>query len=298
MPTVTFESLDPTPYQRAPRGNIRSILSLARALAELAPREESPTVERTAAGLEQMIAEAEDGLTVRRRESAPTDSSDDLALDGCADALWAVLRNGLEALASFDHPGLDVVLATHGTPSPVATAVHDGQQQAARARALAGRLFGTEGLAFTQRSYAEQVQSMGAILRVIDQDGLAGELDALLGPHLLVTLRACQAEYATMVESRLSRDDRKSTDLAQLRGRLQRAISRYCSAVLTLLDEDQPGTLTQVLTALRPVDVHRAQRGSRSTTAASGADDDTDDDDDDDDAPREGAEAAAAAPAG
>ncbi|MEX1366312.1 MAG: hypothetical protein AB1Z98_24520 [Nannocystaceae bacterium] len=268
MPTVTFESFDPTPYQRAPRGNVRGILSLARALAELAPRDESPTIDRTATALDQMIAEVEDGLTIRRRESAPTDPSDDLALDGSADALWAVVRNGLEALASFDHPGLEVVLAKHGKRSAVATAVHRGQQLAARARALSGRLLGTEGLAFTQRSYPEQAESMGEILRLIDQDGLADELDALLGPHLLVALRACQAEYEAMVEIRLSRDDRKSTDLARLRGRLQRAISRYCSAVLTLLDEDQPDTLTQVLTVLRPIDVYRAQGSSSRSTAA------------------------------
>lgn len=262
MPHVTFETFDPTPYQRAPRGNVRGILSLARSLAELAPRGESVTVARTVGALDQVIAEVEEGLTIRRRESVPTDPTDDLALDGCADALWAAVRNGLEAEASFAHPGLAVVLARHGKRSAVATAVREGRARASRARALAARLFSTEGLAFTQQAYPVQAESMGEILRLIDQDDLADELDALLGPHLLVALRACQAQYEAMVEARMTRDDRKSTDLAHLRGKLQRAISRYCSAVLTLLDEAEPETLTLVLAALRPLEVHRAQMAS------------------------------------
>lgn len=269
MSPITFESFDSTPYQRAPRGSIRAILPLARSLAELAPRDEAPVIERTATALDRVIAEVEDGLTIRRRESVPTDSADDLAVDGCADALWAVVRNGLEAKASFAHTGLALVLAEHGKRSAVTTAVRQGQDQAARARTLANTLFGSEGLSFTQQTYPVQAESMGEILRLIDEDGLGDELDALLGPHLLVALRACQARYEAMVEARLSRDDRKSTDLARLRGKLQRAISRHCSAVLTLLDEDVPETLTQVLTALRPLEVHRAQQPTGKPTRPS-----------------------------
>lgn len=289
MPPVTFETFDPTPYQRAPRGNLRAILSLTRSLSELAPRSENDTIERTATGLDEVIAEVEDGLIRRRRESAPTDPSDDLALDGCADALWGVVRNGLEAKASFDHAGLAVVLAKHGKRSAVATAVKQGREQAVRARKVASKLFGTDGLSFTQQAFPVQAESMGEILRLIDQDGLAAELDALLGPHVLVALRACQTQYEAMVDARMSRDARKTTDLARLRGKLQRAIARHCSAVLTLLDEKVPGTLPLVLAALRPLAVHRAQlAATKAASPANGsADDDADDADDgsaDDDA--------------
>lgn len=161
-----------------------------------------------------------------------------------------------------------MVLAQHGKRSAVDTAIKQGQEQATRARALASKLFGAEGLAFTQQAYPEQAESMGEILRLIDQDGLGDELDALLGPQLLVALRACQAQYEAMVETRMTRDDRKSTDLARLRGKLQRAIARYSSAVLTLLDESEPSTLTLVLTALRPFEIHRAQQGTSKATGA------------------------------
>jgi hypothetical protein len=292
MPPVTFETFDPTPYQRAPRGNVRGILSLARSLAELAPRDQNETVARTADGLDEVIAVVADGLTIRRRESVPTDLSDGLAVDGCADTLWAVVRNGLEAKASFAHPGLAVVLAQHGKRSAVATAIKEGQAQAARARTLASKLFGSEGLAFTQQAYPVQSESMGEIIRLIDEDGLAPELDALLGPHVLVALRACQAEYETMVDGRMSRDDRKSTDLSRLRGKLQRAISRYCSAVLTLLDESKPATLPLVLTALRPLEVHRAQLATPGKTT--GPDNEAGDDEDDDESLAGGSPAAPA----
>lgn len=270
MPPLTFESFDPTPYQRAPRGDLRSILALARALAELAPRDDSDVIDRTATALDRMIIEAEDGLTVRRRESAPVDGSDAVVLDGCADTLWAGVRNGLEAKASFAHPGLTMLLAQHGKRTAVAAALREGRDQAERARALAGKLFGSDGLTFTQQTYPVQAESMGEILRLIDEDDLGDELDALLGPHVLVALRACQAQYEAMVEGRLSSDDRKTSDLAQLRGKLQRALSRYCSAVLTLLDESQPDTLPRVLTALRPLEVHRAQLATAKPTRPSG----------------------------
>lgn len=270
MPPITFETFDLTPYQRAPRGNVRALISVARALAELAPRDDAKSVERTAAGLEAVIAEAEDGLAARHIESVPTDGSEDTELDGCVDTLWSALRGGLEAKAAFDHPGLSRLLGKHGKRSAIGSALRAGQEQATRARKLIAQLFRDEGLAFTQKPFPEQVVRMATILRIVDEQGLAPEIDALLGPETLVALRAFQPEYETMVEGRLSRDARRTSDLNVLRGRLGRAIVRHCNAVLALLDENVPETLPLVMQALRPIDVFRA-KGSVSTKAATGS---------------------------
>lgn len=283
MPPVTFESFDPTPYQRAPRGNLRSIVSLAAALVEHAPRDASDTVDRTTGNLQETIAEAEQGLTVRSRESAPADFSHELVLDGGADALWGALRSGLEARAALGHAGIAAVLATQSKRSPVAVALRAGQNKAKRAKVLLGKLFGEAGLSFTQRTYPEQAVSMATMLRLIDEDELAEEIDELVGPELLVALRATQPAYEAMVDARLSRDRRPKTDLNALRQKLTRAIGRHCNAVLALLDERDPDSLPLVIDALRPVEVFRAQASaSGATTAdeeeAAGGDDDAEGD--------------------
>jgi hypothetical protein len=261
MTAVTFETFDPTPYQRAPRGNVQGILALSRALVESKPADASEAVERTAGKLEQVIAEAESGLTARRRESAPADFSQEVELDGFADVMWAALRSGLELWRSFEHPGLATVMQAQKQRSAVAIALRAGQNKAASARGLAGKVFGSEGLAFTQTTYPEQAVSMASILRLIEEDGLAAEIDAVVAPEIMVALQACQPLYEAMVESRMSRSDRKSTDLAALRTKLQRAISMYCMAVVAVLDEEKPQTLELVIGALQPIDVYRAQMG-------------------------------------
>lgn len=62
-----------------------------------------------------------------------------------------------------------------------------------------------------------------------------------------------------MVEERLLRDNRLTGDLGQVRGRLQRASGRYSASVLSMLDEDQPGSLELVINTLRPLETFRAQ---------------------------------------
>lgn len=258
MPAITFETFDPTPYQRAPRINILKSLALGRALLQSLPPAPTDTVERTAANLERILDEADAAVDERRRESVPLDLASEVAFDSMADGLWAVLRNRLEALSGFEHEDLPRVGEGHGKRSAVAQALVSAQSQAARARALSVRLFGAEGLAFTKTQFPEQAQAMASLLRVIDQDGLAAELDELVGPECLVLLRACQPKYEAMVEARLTRDARKSADLGQARGAILRAVARYTNAVLTMLDESEPDSLELVLTALRPLERLRA----------------------------------------
>ena len=261
MPPVTFETFDSTPYQRAPRGNLEAIVSLAGALVEHAPTGVADTVDRSAASLEAVITEAEDGLATRRRESAPVDVSRELELDAGADVLWNALRSGLESKVAFAHVGVAHVLAAQPKRSPVATALRAAQRKAERARTLLGVLFPDGSIEFTQRTFPEQAVSMATILRIIEDDELAGDIDALVGPELLVALRALQPEYQAMVDARLVRDRRSTTDLNLLRQKLTRAIGRHCNAVLALLDEKDPDSLPLVLQALRPVEVYRAQNG-------------------------------------
>jgi hypothetical protein len=289
MPPVTFETFDPTPYQRAPRLNILKTLALGRALVQAMPEEPSEAVERTAASLERMLDEGDEAVDTRRQESVPVDLAAEVAFDGVADGLWGVFRNRLDALGGFEHEGLPRVAEGHGKRSVVALAVAAAQDKAARARKLSTRLLGGEGLAFTKTQFAEQAQAMASILRVIDKDGLAGEIDELVGPESLILLRACQPKYEAMVETRLTRDARKSGDLGKVRGKVMRAVARYTNAVLTMLDESKPESLEVVIAALRPLDQLRAGAAVGAASVAEpvaevglgdGADEDEDEDED------------------
>lgn len=272
MPPVTFESFDPTPYQRAPRLNILKSLALGRALLRAMPEDPSEAVERTAASLERVLEAGDEAVDTRRQESVPVDLAAEVAFDGLADGLWGVLRNRLEALSAFEHEGLPRVAEGHGKRSAVAQAVATAKDKAGRARKLSTRLFGTEGLSFTKTQFPEQAQAMASILRVIDKDELGAEIDELCGPESLILLRACQPRYEAMVEARLTRDARKSADLGKVRGAVMRAISRYTSAVLTMLDESEPESLAVVIAALRPLELLRAAASTSSEGALPEAD--------------------------
>lgn len=259
VPPITFESFDPSFYQRMGRLDIIEALALCRALLELCPRGVSVQLDRIADKLSELVSEGEAMLTVRRRESVPSDHSFELWLDALADTLWSALRNRLDGWGVFEHRAMAGVIQEHAKRSAVAVALSRARKKAERARALSTRLFGAEGLAFIRLPYPAQAQSMASILRLIDEDDLASDIDELAGPEIMVALVACQAQYEAMVKTRMSRADRRSAHFGVLGGKLRRLLARYVSAVLTLLDEDDPESLDVVVTALQPIEVLRAQ---------------------------------------
>lgn len=259
MSAITFETFDPSLYQRMGRLDAIEALALGRALVDLHPKGVSPQLDRIAGKLVDLVSEGEAMLTTRRREAVPTDHSPDLWLDALADTLWSMFRNRLDGWSVFEHRAMASVLQPYAKRSSIAVALSLARQKAERARGLSVRLFGAEGLAFIRLPYPAQAQSMASILRLIEEDGLASEIDELAGPEIMVALVACQAQYEAMVKARMSRNDRRSVHFGILGGKLRRLLSRYVNAVLTLLDEDDPDSLDLVLTALQPVEVLRAQ---------------------------------------
>jgi hypothetical protein len=259
MSLISFESFDPSYYQRMGRLDILEALALGRALLELCPQDASPQVDRIAGKLERLVSEGESMLTTRRRESAPTDHTVEVLLDMLADSLWSTLRTRLDGWSVFEHRGMASVLPAHGRRSATAVALALARKRAGRARALSARLFGAEGLAFIRLPYPAQARSMASILRLIEEDGLAPAIDELAGPELMIALVACQAQYEAMVTARMSRTDRKTVHFGLLGGKLRRLLDRYVNAVLTLLDEDEPESLALVVAALQPIEVLRAQ---------------------------------------
>lgn len=124
------------------------------------------------------------------------------------------------------------------------------------------QLLGTNGLAFLRLAYPEQSERTASPLRLVDEDEPGESIAELAGSELLAALNLAHQRYEDMVAARASRGPRPSEDFGDLRAKLQRAIACYSTAVLTMLDEDEPDSREVVLTALRPIEVARARFGS------------------------------------
>lgn len=274
---VVFQTFDPTPYQRTPRLDIFGALALARALLELRLRDPPPQIDRFADTLERLVTKTEDAVTARRRDKAQSGPWSDASLAVGAKLLWSTLRRRLDAWQVFEHPGLLAIMEAHGKRSATAVALARARKKAEQARDLKKRLFGSDGLRFIQRSLPQQVRSMASLLKLIEDDGLAPAIDELAGPELMIALLACQARCEAMIQVRMSTRGNKAAHLGQLLAKLQHTIARYCNAVLTLVDDNDPATLDMVLTALQPMRAIREQRhnsGRPKPKAPAGAADD------------------------
>lgn len=197
-------------------------------------------------------------MTVRHRESVPVDLSDEVGLDVITDVMWGAFRDWLRNWSVFER--VEFALIVDGARTKTAKHLAAAQDKARRARELHDQLFGVDGLAFTRRPYPEQAQGMASLLRLIDEDELGPSIEELVGPEVLVALRRCQTLYEAMVDERMTRDDSRSVDLSALRLSLIRAIARYTSATISLVDEDDPDSLDMVRGALRPIEVLRARQ--------------------------------------
>lgn len=277
--TQSITPFEPTVYRAVPQLTTEGTLALASALVRAIPEPVPAPLERAAQRLRDRVRDAEDAMTTRQRELVPVDYSHEAALDTITDALWAMLRDRLKSWGAFARDELSLV--REGLRGKKAATLRAAQDKAARAEDLHVRLFGAEGLAFVQWPYPEQAQRMASLLRLIDEDDLHGDIEQLAGPAVLVALRRCQELYEAMVEQRVRREHPPSTDLGQHRRSLQRAITRYASAALTLVDDDEPASQQQVRDALRPIETFRARQARVRARASTEKNAPTADDDDD-----------------
>ena len=261
MPTDhdPFAHFEPNTYSILPNLNLQTTIQLALSLVAVAPELLPAYVKLAAARMLEVAEEAEEERVDRLRAINGDRASGDAELDLGVDPLWSLLRERLKGWSAYTRPGLDFL--AHDLEAPEELDLELLRDRAERGAKLSRRLFGKSGLSFTNFNFVEQGRHTGTLLKLIDTDGLEADLLELAGPELLPALRRCQVAYERMLEARGNRINRASADLRKLRARLRRAISRYASAVMTLLDEDEPGTLSLVEGALQPIPVARLAQG-------------------------------------
>jgi hypothetical protein len=205
----------------------------------------------------------------RRREGVAGIVADEAGLDGAGDGAWVDLRDRLQARTIYARPGF-VKLAADPTSKVDYAALVD---RAARASALSKRLFGAEGLGFLRNRYSAQVTATANILQIIEEDGLADEINDVVGDDLLEVLQDLQVRYQAMVNARAAREQGNSQDLKLLSGALRQAIGLYTMAVLGMIDREKPATLTLVEASLRPILNYRAESKSGRSVGDSASED-------------------------
>jgi hypothetical protein len=259
MIEIAFHEFDHQAHARIPVGNLATTLALSRALERRKPPPEqaSAAVEEAAEELSETVVEVCAALVDRRRKKVPSYGPPRL-LDRGVDAVYAGVRDRLVGWRCFEHPGLDALIERGDTFGKL---LAKARASAERAADLHARLFGAEGLRFTQLAYHEQAEAMETILGLIDEGQLEASLEDLVGPEFVAALRGCQEDYREMVADRLG-EEHEPVLLRELTAKLRQAITQYVFAVLGTVRKKKPHSASVAAHALRPVIVVRERIAS------------------------------------
>lgn len=236
-------------YSRLPQANTAALELLGRVFLRHQLEAPSAQAQAAAAELEAVLAKVKAELVKRRNETEAPEYGTPVKLDGGVDAIWNSLRKRLEGLDGFEHPGLDPLI---NRGDALGQTLAKLRKKAERGRAISMRLFGADGLRFTNLAFHEQASVMHTILGLIDEADLEPEIDEIAGPDIVASLRGCQDDYDDMVDDRLSQEQAPKI-LGALHGELRDALSAYVFAVLGTVSKQKPESIPAATAALRPL---------------------------------------------
>lgn len=233
---MALESPDPALYTRPPKMTIEGGMTLCRVLADSCPATMSASVKKAAKRLFEVAEAAQFAYTLRRKAVAKNSPEDARPIDRNADSSWGALRSRLQAYAML--PG-------------------ETYPDAKRAAEILALLFGEAGLSFLTESYPEQYSIADSVVRRIDSEGMAADIERLAGKEFLENVRAQHIAYGKMVQSVLQREEAITDDLSEHLRAMGQEIVDYATKVLASIDRDKPATVSAARTALRPIDAFR-----------------------------------------
>ena len=219
----------------APNVTVSTGITLASALVDACPEDAPANVKKAAKHLKSVAALARANLAARNRELGTFPDEDSRALDNEADRCWGGLRLCIQGRAMLP-PEL--------------------YPKAKLAAEIDAKLF-AQGTEFLKSEYASQSSSMAVLLQRIDDDGMAKDINALVGPDFLTAIRAVQPRREAMVKERLRRDSASGQNLTERVRTIQNAIVNYVSKVLGSVEHDDPATAEAARVALLPIVNHR-----------------------------------------
>lgn len=232
MDTPPFE---PWLYTRAQNITLASGIVLARALVAACPDIMPPPVKKAVKHLAKVAANAEKAWADRQRDLGVVPDASSRALDQEADGAWGNLRDRLVAYA--------------GLPRGLFP-------RSARAQELVDSIFGVTGLVFLRDTYVLQWSAMSMLLKRIDDEGLAADVDKLAGPEFLQHIRNVHPRYEAMVQTSLQRETGQTNLLEHVR-LIQRAVVSYATRVCGTVEEDDDTTAETARDALAAIEKMR-----------------------------------------
>jgi hypothetical protein len=106
---------------------------------------------------------------------------------------------------------------------------------------------------------------MDTLLKRIDAEQLAPDLDRLAGSEFLKQIRDVHIRYGEMVQKRYQGQDVPSFS-AHIQA-MGKAIVDHAAKVVGTLDEEDPSTVAAAREALRPLDTYREQNRAAVSTS-------------------------------
>lgn len=229
-------SLDPALYARAPIMTVEGGITLSRVLAEACPALMPSSVKKAAKRLVETAEAAQVAHTARKKALGKGTDEDSRPIDRAGDNSWSALRGRLQSY----------------TLLPEAT-----YPDARRASEILANLFGEGGLSFLTESYPEQYAIAESVLRRIDGEGFATDIDRIAGKEFLANVRTQHVAYGKMVAGLLQREAALTEDLGEHVRAMGEELVDYATKVLATVERDEPATITRARTALRPIDAFR-----------------------------------------
>lgn len=240
---------DPSQYVRPQMLTLASGIVLAQALVAACPDIMPPPVKKAVLHLAKTATTAQQAWADRQRENGFVPDEGTRVLDQEADGSWSNLRARLLAYAEL--------------PSALFP-------QARRAQEIIDTLFGDSGLGFLRDNYILQWSTMNVLLKRIDAEGLAADIDMIAGPEFLQHIRNVHPRYEAMVQGALQRDagQQNLRDHVRL---IQRAVVAYATRVCATVEDDDDSTADTARTALAAIEKMRLIASSKRASSA-GAD--------------------------
>jgi hypothetical protein len=245
--TTPVAPFDPHLYTRAPAGNLATAIVLAQALVAACPDIMPPPVKKAVKQLAKIAANAQQAWADRQRALGVVPDADSRALDQEADGAWGNLRARL-----LGYAGLSPALFP----------------RARRAQEIVDSLFGDGGLGFLRDAYILQWSTMNVLLKRIDNEGMAADIDKLAGPEFLQHIRNVHPRYEAMVQASLQREAGAENLLEHVR-LIQRAIVAYATRVCGTVEDDDDASAETARDALAAIDKMRVTASNKRGGAAS-----------------------------
>jgi hypothetical protein len=233
---MPLDAPDPALYSRPPKMTVEGGITLCRVVAGACPTTMPTSVKNAAKRLGDAAEAAQVAYSMRRKSVNKGSLDDARPIDRVADTSWGALRSRLQAYAQLPQ---------------------ETYPDAKRAAEILANLFGDAGLSFLTESYPEQYAIADSVIRRIDGENMAADIDRISGKEFLENVRTQHVAYGKMVQAVLLREDAITDDLSDHVRNMGQELVDYATKVMAFIERDKPETIKAARTALRPIDAFR-----------------------------------------